>query len=108
MITKFMTEVTTRFNPFSPSARSARLFLAQLPPNARQTMAVNTTLLPQKSTEPSSLMLKFSTFENRGGRHSHGPWGDMYPGRDENQAVWLTALRRGRFGDEARLREAYD
>lgn len=61
MITKFMTEVTTRFNPFSPNARSARLFLSMLPPNARQTMTVSTTLLSQKSTEPSSLKLKFST-----------------------------------------------
>lgn len=63
MITKFMTEVTTRFNPFSPAARSARLFLSLLPPNARQTMAVKTTLLPQKSKEPSSLRLKFSTWK---------------------------------------------
>lgn len=60
MITKFMSEVTTRFNPFSPTARSARLFLSLLPPNARKSIVVNTTLLPQKSTEPSSLRVKFS------------------------------------------------
>lgn len=58
-----MTEVTTRFNPFSPNARSARLFLSLLPPNARQTITVNTTLLPRTSTEPSSLKVKFSTLE---------------------------------------------
>lgn len=61
MITKFMTEVSTKFNPFSPAARSARLFLSLLPPNARQTIAVKTTLLPRASTEPSSLSVKFST-----------------------------------------------
>lgn len=72
MITKFMTEVTTRFNPFSPNARSARLFLSLLPPNARQTMAVSTTLLSQKSTEPSSLKLKFSALEPPSGRCT--PW----------------------------------
>ncbi|CAI4216718.1 unnamed protein product [Parascedosporium putredinis] len=59
MITKFMTEVSTKFNPFSPAARSARLFLSLLPPNARQTIAVKTTLLPRASTEPSSLNVKF-------------------------------------------------
>ncbi|SPO00950.1 probable ribosomal protein YmL44, mitochondrial [Cephalotrichum gorgonifer] len=59
MMTKFLTEVTTKFNPFSPNARSARLFLSLLPPDARNTIAVKTTLLPQRSTEPSSLSVKF-------------------------------------------------
>ncbi|TDZ12868.1 54S ribosomal protein L44 [Colletotrichum spinosum] len=60
MITKFMTEVKTKFNPFSPAARSARLFLSFIPPTARKTgMTISTTLLPRGSQEPSSLYVKF-------------------------------------------------
>lgn len=63
MITRFITDVTTRFNPFSPRARSARLFLSFLPPTARSSgMNITTQLLPRHSTEPSSLYVKFSTF----------------------------------------------
>ncbi len=62
MLTRFISEVTTRFNPFSPQARAARLFLTQLPPQARQQgMVVTTLLLPRTSTEPSTLTVKFST-----------------------------------------------
>lgn len=61
MITKFLTEVSTRLNPFSVGAKPARLFLTYLPPNARSSgMAISTTLLPRDSAEPSSLRLKFS------------------------------------------------
>ncbi|KAK2002271.1 hypothetical protein LX36DRAFT_652486 [Colletotrichum falcatum] len=60
MITKFMTEVTTRFNPFSPTSKSARLFLSFIPPTARSSgMAIKTVLLPRTSTEPPSLFVKF-------------------------------------------------
>ncbi|KAF7536765.1 hypothetical protein G7Z17_g12995 [Cylindrodendrum hubeiense] len=60
MITKFMTEVTAKFNPFSTCAKPARLFLTFLPPTARSSgMAITTTLLPRHSTEPSSLRVKF-------------------------------------------------
>ncbi|KAK1986397.1 39S ribosomal protein L53/MRP-L53 [Colletotrichum cereale] len=60
MITKFMTEITTKFNPFSPTAKSARLFLSFIPPTARSSgMAIKTVLLPRTSTEPPSLFVKF-------------------------------------------------
>ncbi|KAK0387610.1 hypothetical protein NLU13_3856 [Sarocladium strictum] len=60
MITKFMTEVTARFNPFSQCAKPARLFLTYLPPNVRsQGMIVTTALLPRTSKEPSSVSVKF-------------------------------------------------
>jgi hypothetical protein len=62
MITRFITDVTTRFNPFSARAKSARLFLSFLPPTARSSgMSITTQLLPRTSTEPSSLHIKFST-----------------------------------------------
>lgn len=61
MISRFITDVTTRFNPFSPRAKAARLFLTFLPPNARSSgMNIQTTLLPRTSTEPSTLSIKFS------------------------------------------------
>ncbi len=60
MITRFITEVSTAFNPFSPKAKTARLFLSFLPPNARQSMKINTKLLPRTSRIPSSVDLKFS------------------------------------------------
>lgn len=61
MITRFITHVTTRFNPFSPRAKAARLFLTRLPPGARADgMAITTELLPRTSAAPSSLYIKFS------------------------------------------------
>ncbi|TVY59175.1 54S ribosomal protein L44, mitochondrial [Lachnellula cervina] len=60
MISRFITEVSTVFNPFSPKAKTARLFLSFLPPNARQTMKITTKLLPRTSKDPSFVELKFS------------------------------------------------
>lgn len=60
MITKFITDVSTKFNPFSPRAKTCRSFLSHLPPNARQTMKINAKLLPRNSKEASFLNLKFS------------------------------------------------
>ncbi|KAK3337278.1 39S ribosomal protein L53/MRP-L53-domain-containing protein [Cercophora scortea] len=60
MITRFITEVSTRFNPFSARSKSARLFLSFLPPTARSSgMTITTKLLARTSTEPSSLTVKF-------------------------------------------------
>ncbi|CAJ2513430.1 Uu.00g015490.m01.CDS01 [Anthostomella pinea] len=60
MITRFITEVNTKFNPFSMRSRATRLFLSSLPPKARQQgMAITTSLLPRTSTEASSLKIKF-------------------------------------------------
>lgn len=105
MITKFMSEVTTRFNPFSPNARSARLFLSLLPPNARKSIVVNTTLLPQKSTEPSSLRVKFSASPPRFPLLLLLGWVVPRAGR---HCGWLTVVRRGWPGDEPGVREVYD
>lgn len=61
MITRFITEVNTRFNPFSARAKSARLFLSFLPPTARSSgMSISAQLLPRTSAEPSTLEIKFS------------------------------------------------
>ncbi|CCU76803.1 unnamed protein product [Blumeria hordei] len=59
MITKFITEVKAVFNPFSPRAKPARLFLTFLPSNARQTMKIETKILPRTSKESCSLSLRF-------------------------------------------------
>ncbi|MCJ1478937.1 39S ribosomal protein L44, mitochondrial [Lambiella insularis] len=59
MITKFITTVSTKFNPFSKRAKTCRIFLAQLPSNARQTMKITTKLLPRESKEASTLSLTF-------------------------------------------------
>ncbi|KAI1843384.1 hypothetical protein JX265_006211 [Neoarthrinium moseri] len=61
MLTRFITEVNTKFNPFSAASRSTRLFLANLPANARANgaMKVTTSLLPRTSTEPPMLLIKF-------------------------------------------------
>lgn len=63
MLTRFITDVSTRFNPFSAKAKAARLFLSFLPPNARSNgMNITTQLLPRNSTETPLLYVKFSTF----------------------------------------------
>ncbi|KAI0009102.1 putative ribosomal protein YmL44, mitochondrial [Xylariaceae sp. FL0662B] len=60
MITRFITEVNTKFNPFSMRSRATRLFLSFLPPKARQSgMLINTHLLPRTDTGPSILTIKF-------------------------------------------------
>ncbi|KAK7951484.1 hypothetical protein PG997_004076 [Apiospora hydei] len=60
MITRFITEVNTKFNPFSTAARSTRLFLSSLPANARnQGMKIDTKLLPRTSADPAMLQVKF-------------------------------------------------
>ena len=60
MITRHITAVTTKFNPFSRDARTARIFLSMLPPNARTAMKIDTKILARDSKEPSTLHLKFS------------------------------------------------
>lgn len=62
MITRFITEVSTAFNPFRKPAGTCRKFLAHLPANARQNMKINTKVLPKDSREPCLLKLKFSRF----------------------------------------------
>jgi large subunit ribosomal protein L53 len=62
MITKFITEVSTVFNPFSPKAKTARLFLSFFPGSARQTIKIQTKMLPRTSKEKSYVTLKFSTY----------------------------------------------
>ncbi|GME22437.1 Ribosomal protein L53 mitochondrial [Neofusicoccum parvum] len=59
MITRFLTEVNTKFNPFSRNAKTARNFLALLPPNARIEMKINAKMLPRYSKDPTTLELKF-------------------------------------------------
>ncbi|KAK4461850.1 putative ribosomal protein [Cladorrhinum samala] len=60
MITRFITQVTTKFNPFSPQSKPARLFLSFLPPNARSSgMNITAQLLPRHSTEKPTLYVKF-------------------------------------------------
>ncbi|KAF1808972.1 hypothetical protein P152DRAFT_178658 [Eremomyces bilateralis CBS 781.70] len=59
MITRFLTDVSASFNPFSPRAKTVRSFLALLPANARQTMKVNVKVLPRTSAEDGSLSLQF-------------------------------------------------
>ena len=61
MITRFITSVSTSFNPFSRHAKTARVFLSFLPPSARQNgVKIDTKLLPRTSRERSALSLKFS------------------------------------------------
>ncbi|KAJ9625054.1 39S ribosomal protein L44, mitochondrial [Taxawa tesnikishii (nom. ined.)] len=61
MITRFLTSVTTSFSPFNPkSGKTARNFLALLPPNARQNMKIDVKMLPKSgAAQPSLLALKF-------------------------------------------------
>ena len=59
MITKFISEVSTRFNPFTATAKTARSFLAILPPNARKNMKVNVQLLPRTSPDPARSQVQY-------------------------------------------------
>ncbi|KAG8526918.1 uncharacterized protein KY384_008347 [Bacidia gigantensis] len=59
MITKHIAEVTTKFNPFKITGRTCRLFLAELPADARQNMKINAKVLSRDSLEKSELKVKF-------------------------------------------------
>ncbi|KAH7329007.1 39S ribosomal protein L53/MRP-L53-domain-containing protein [Stachybotrys elegans] len=60
MITKFMTEISVKFNPFAPCAKPARLFLTRIPPTARANgTVIRSAVLPQSSSETSSVWVKF-------------------------------------------------
>jgi large subunit ribosomal protein L53 len=66
MLTKYLTSVTTAFSPFNPkSGKTARNFLALLPPTAHKTMAIDVKILSQaQKIVPATLALKFSMFES--------------------------------------------
>ena len=66
MITKFITEINIKLDPFRKSGKVCRLLLAHLPANARQIMKVNAKVLPKGSTEPTLLALKFSELQSKG------------------------------------------
>ncbi|KAF2013385.1 hypothetical protein BU24DRAFT_424388 [Aaosphaeria arxii CBS 175.79] len=60
MITRFITDVRVKFNPFSPRSKPARIFLSLIPPSARaEGMKIESKILPRASKEPSTLALKF-------------------------------------------------
>nr|POE49441.1 54s ribosomal protein l44, mitochondrial [Quercus suber] len=62
MLTKYITAVTTTFSPFNPrSGKTARNFLALLPPDARRNgMAIDVKMLGQAGAQtPATLALKF-------------------------------------------------
>jgi len=65
MLTKYLTSVTTAFSPFNPkSGKTARNFLALLPPTAHKTMTIDVKVLSQaQKVLPATLALKFSMFE---------------------------------------------
>jgi len=59
MKTAYITSLTTRFNPFTRSAKVPRLVLSLLGPSAQNTVKISTTQLPKSSAEPSILELGF-------------------------------------------------
>lgn len=66
MITRFLTDVRVKFNPFSRTSKSARVFLSLIPPSARADgMKIESKMLPRDSKEPAELALKFSTFARK-------------------------------------------
>jgi large subunit ribosomal protein L53 len=61
MMTKYLTEITARINPFSKRARSARVLLSLVGGEARaRGLLVRSVVLPRASREPPVLELKFS------------------------------------------------
>lgn len=61
MLTKYITAVRATFSPFNArSGKTARNFLALLPPNVRSTMSVDVRVLGKDGKAgPASLALKF-------------------------------------------------
>ncbi|CAK7893927.1 54S ribosomal protein L44, mitochondrial [[Candida] anglica] len=65
MITKYFTKVTVKFDPFAPSARPARLFLARIPPSLKGQCTVNHKILTatSPSTEKPTIEVTFKDKE---------------------------------------------
>ncbi|KAJ6260391.1 54S ribosomal protein L44 [Drechslerella dactyloides] len=59
MLTKFLTNVAVSFNPFSKLSKSTRLFLSLLPPDARQTIKIQTKVLPRTSEDAPKIAVTF-------------------------------------------------
>ncbi|KAF2771804.1 hypothetical protein EJ03DRAFT_267804 [Teratosphaeria nubilosa] len=61
MLTKYITSVRTTFSPFNArSGKTARNFLACLPPNARSNMAIEVKMLGQQDAhKPADLVIAF-------------------------------------------------
>lgn len=64
MLTKYLTAITAAFSPFNAkSGKTARNFLALLPPNARSSMAIDVKMFGKHDvTKPAVLKIKFSRF----------------------------------------------
>lgn len=52
MITKYFTKVSAKFNPFSATAKPARLFLARIPNQLKSGCQVDCKLLSSPSDQP--------------------------------------------------------
>ncbi|KAF3923422.1 hypothetical protein ABW21_db0206555 [Orbilia brochopaga] len=63
MLTKFLTNVAVTFNPFSKLSKSTRIFLSLLPPDARQTIKIQTKVLPRTSEETPKIDGKLMELE---------------------------------------------
>jgi large subunit ribosomal protein L53 len=61
MKTAYLTTLSTTLSPFSAHAKTPRLILSLLPPNARTRIAIKTTLLPRSSAlvQPATLEMGF-------------------------------------------------
>ncbi|MCJ1332134.1 39S ribosomal protein L44, mitochondrial [Thelotrema lepadinum] len=59
MITRFITHLSLRFNPFSPRAKVCRSVLAQFGPSSFSKIKFDNKVLPRDSGEASSLKIKF-------------------------------------------------
>lgn len=64
MITKYFTKVTVKFDPFAPSARPARLFLARIPPSLKGQCQVNYKVLTADSAAAEKPIIEV-TFKDK-------------------------------------------
>ena len=83
MKTSYLTSLTARFNPFTPSSKVPRLVLSLLGPSAQKTIKITTTQLPRSSAETSILELGF-----KDGKMMKWTWGERVAegGRKKEQA----------------------
>jgi 39S ribosomal protein L53/MRP-L53 len=58
MITKYLTTVTAKINPFSRRSHAIRIFLSMIPAEARNDIQIKTRVVHQLS--PSTLNISFS------------------------------------------------
>lgn len=96
MKTTYLTSLSTTLSPFSPHAKTARLILTLLGPQARGRIAIKTTLLPRSEalTAPATLEMGF-----KDGKTMKWTWSPRGRGKEGEEEKKKKKEEEAKMGD---------